>query len=76
MGGATARRLAPPGRRRLDMTQDPGGRSGEHGPRDLDWQQVADAFWLAVCKAETDRGPGRPAPGPLPAPPHGDAPPP
>lgn len=58
------------------MTHDPGGRSGEHGPRDLDWQQIADAFWLAVCKAETDPGPGRPAPGPLPAPPRGDTPPP
>ncbi|MET8183135.1 FxSxx-COOH system tetratricopeptide repeat protein [Streptomyces sp. NPDC005336] len=58
------------------MTQDPGGRSPGRGPRDLDWQQIADALWLAVCKAETDRGPRRPDPGPLPATPEADAPPP
>ncbi|AQA15471.1 FxSxx-COOH system tetratricopeptide repeat protein [Streptomyces malaysiensis] len=58
------------------MTHDPGGRPAGPGPRDLDWRQLADAMWLAVCKAETDRGPGRQAPGPLPGTPEADAPPP
>ncbi|MEU1786067.1 FxSxx-COOH system tetratricopeptide repeat protein [Streptomyces sparsogenes] len=46
------------------MTQDPGDRSSERGRPDLDWQQIADSLWLAVCRAETDRGAGRPAPAP------------
>ncbi|SCG07108.1 hypothetical protein GA0115260_108444, partial [Streptomyces sp. MnatMP-M27] len=58
------------------MTHDPGGRPAGPGPRDLDWRQLADAMWLAVCKAETDRGPERQAPGPLPGTPEADAPPP
>ncbi|MGW5696505.1 SAV_2336 N-terminal domain-related protein, partial [Streptomyces asiaticus] len=58
------------------MTHDPGGRSAGPGPQDLDWRQLADALWLAVCKAETDRGPGPPAPGPLPGTPEADTPPP
>ncbi|MGW7689955.1 FxSxx-COOH system tetratricopeptide repeat protein [Streptomyces asiaticus] len=58
------------------MTHDPGGRSAGPGPQDLDWRQLADALWLAVCKAETDRGPGPPDPGPLPGTPEADAPPP
>ncbi|MBI0300343.1 ATP/GTP-binding protein, partial [Streptomyces sp. PRKS01-29] len=58
------------------MTHDPGGRSAGPGPRDLDWRQLADALWLAVCSAETDRGPGRPDPGPLPGTPEADVPPP
>ncbi|MFE9063586.1 hypothetical protein, partial [Streptomyces violaceusniger] len=58
------------------MTYDPGGRSAGPVPRDLDWRQLADALWLAVCKAETDPGPGRPDPGPLPGTPEADAPPP
>ncbi|MCO8305009.1 FxSxx-COOH system tetratricopeptide repeat protein [Streptomyces sp. RKCA744] len=58
------------------MTHDPGGRPAGPGPRDLDWRQLADALWLAVCKAETDRGPGRPDPGPRPAAPEAAPPPP
>ncbi|MBL1098768.1 FxSxx-COOH system tetratricopeptide repeat protein [Streptomyces coffeae] len=58
------------------MTHDPGGGSPGHGPRGLDWQQIADAVWLAVCKAETDRGPDRAGPDPLTRPPEADAPPP
>lgn len=58
------------------MTYDPGGRSAGPAPRDLDWRQLADALWLAVCKAETDPGPARPDPGPLPGAPEADAPPP
>ncbi|MFD8378577.1 FxSxx-COOH system tetratricopeptide repeat protein [Streptomyces sp. NPDC059679] len=46
------------------MTQDPGGRSSEHRRPDLDWQQLADALWLAICSAETDHEAGRPAPAP------------
>ncbi|MEU8827984.1 FxSxx-COOH system tetratricopeptide repeat protein [Streptomyces sp. NPDC048636] len=57
------------------MTYDPGGGSPGPGPRGLDWRQIADAVWLAVCRAETDHGPGRTGPGPLPETPEADAPP-
>ncbi|WP_432014656.1 FxSxx-COOH system tetratricopeptide repeat protein [Streptomyces cucumeris] len=58
------------------MTHDPGRGSPGPGPQGLDWRQVADAVWLAVCKAETDRGPDRAPPEPLPPTPEADAPPP
>ncbi|MDX3228949.1 FxSxx-COOH system tetratricopeptide repeat protein [Streptomyces sp. ME19-01-6] len=57
------------------MTHDPGGRSTEHGRPDLDWQQIADALWLTVCRAETDREAGRTTPAPpSPAPTAGEPP--
>ncbi|MFD8870230.1 hypothetical protein ACFV1F_38870 [Streptomyces sp. NPDC059590] len=43
------------------MTQDPGSRSSEHSRPDLDWQQIANALWLTVVRAEADRETGRPA---------------
>ncbi|MEU5027664.1 FxSxx-COOH system tetratricopeptide repeat protein [Streptomyces milbemycinicus] len=46
------------------MTHDPADGSSERGRPDLDWQQIADALWLAVCKAETDREAARPTPAP------------
>ncbi|MEU4893942.1 FxSxx-COOH system tetratricopeptide repeat protein [Streptomyces sp. NPDC044780] len=58
------------------MTHDPGGRPAGPGPRDLDWRQLADALWLAACTAGRAPGPGRPDPGPLPAIPEADPPPP
>ncbi|MFD8870234.1 FxSxx-COOH system tetratricopeptide repeat protein [Streptomyces sp. NPDC059590] len=57
------------------MTQDPGGRSSQRGRPDLDWQQIADALWLTVCRAETDREAGRPAPAPPSAAPPAQEPP-
>ncbi|KUJ68393.1 ATP/GTP-binding protein [Streptomyces albus subsp. albus] len=56
------------------MTQDPGARVATGSPGDLDWQQMADALWLAMCEAGTDRGAGRLAAGTdPPAPPDGAA---
>ncbi|MGW3572559.1 hypothetical protein ACWDSL_53495, partial [Streptomyces sp. NPDC000941] len=57
------------------MTQDPGGRSSEHGRPDLDWQQLADALWLAICSAETDHEADGPAPAPPSAAPPAQEPP-
>ncbi|MGO4427190.1 hypothetical protein AB4Z54_52925, partial [Streptomyces sp. MCAF7] len=57
------------------MTQDPGGRSFVHGRPDLDWQQFADALWLTICSAETDREAGLPAPAPPSAAPPAQEPP-
>ncbi|MFH8370051.1 FxSxx-COOH system tetratricopeptide repeat protein [Streptomyces sp. NPDC018031] len=53
------------------MTQDPSDRAAPGSP-DLDWRQVADALWLAVCDAGDRAAAARPgtAPG-TPEPPAG-----
>ncbi|MDT3396894.1 hypothetical protein RKE29_09590, partial [Streptomyces sp. B1866] len=50
------------------MTRDPGRADGadRRGPRDLDWQQFADALWLAACRTRSDHGAGGPAQAPPP----------
>lgn len=53
------------------MTQDPCDRSTPDTGQDLDWRQLADALWLAVCEAGSGAAAGRSLPGALPADPPG-----